>query len=47
MQQCEEHHIPGSLMLIDFEKALDSLDFNFIENALTYFNFGETLKKMD
>ena len=45
MQQCEEHHIPGLLMLINFEKASDSLAFNFIENALIYFNFGETLKK--
>ena len=32
-------------MLIDFEKEFDSLAFNFIENALTYFNFGETFKK--
>ena len=32
-------------MLIDFEKAFDSLAFNFIENALTCFNFGETFKK--
>ena len=44
MQQCEEHHIPGLLMLIDFEKAFDSLAFNLIENALTYFNFGDTFK---
>ena len=45
MQQCEEHHIPGLLMLIDFEKAFDSLSFNFTENTLTYFNFGETFKQ--
>ena len=40
MQFCEEHRIPGLLMLIDFEKAFDSLykSFNFIEKTLSFFN---------
>ena len=31
MQYCEERNIPGVLMLIDFEKAFDSVSFRFIE----------------
>ena len=45
MQYCEEHRIPGLLMLIDFEKAFDSLSFNFIEKTLEYFNFGVMFKE--
>ena len=33
------------LMTIDFEKAFDTLEFDFIEKTLDYFNFGTTLKK--
>ena len=45
MQYCEERNIPGLLMLIDFEKAFDSISFRFIEKTLLFFNFGETIKK--
>ena len=31
-------------MLIDFEKAFDSISFRFIEKTLLFFNFGETIK---
>ena len=34
---------PGLLMFIDFEKAFDSIEWAFIERALTYFNFGPSL----
>ena len=33
----------GLLMFIDFEKAFDSIEWAFIERALTYFNFGPSL----
>lgn len=34
--------MPGIIMLIDFEKASDSPDWNFINRTMKYFNFGET-----
>ena len=39
MQYCEEHKVPGFLMLIDFEKVFDSL--SFIGKTLSFLNFGE------
>ena len=32
--------LPGILLMIDFKKAFDSLEWNFITRALTHFNFG-------
>ena len=37
MQYCEERNIPGLLMLIDFEKAFDSILFRFIEKNTAFF----------
>ena len=34
----------GMLLLIDFEKAFDSLSWNFIEKALDLFNFKISIK---
>ena len=40
----EEKDIPGILLLIDFEKAFDSISWIFIEEVLTFFNFGNSIK---
>lgn len=40
MHFTEYNDIPGLLMLIDFEKAFDSISWNFIYKALEFFNFG-------
>ena len=45
MQYTEEQHIPGLLLLIDFEKAFDSLSWRFIDKVLGYFNFGPSIRK--
>ena len=43
MKYCEENNIPGLLMLIDFEKAFDSLSFDFILKTLDFFFFNLVL----
>ena len=40
-----EKHIPGILLLIDFEKAFDSISWRFMYKALEFFNFGTDLIK--
>ena len=36
--------IPGLLLIIDFEKAFDSISHDFIFQALDFFNFGDSIK---
>ena len=36
---------PGLLLLIDFEKAFDSLSWKFIQKVLSFFNFGFSIKR--
>ena len=43
MQLVEENNIPGLLLLIDFEKAFDSLSWSFMQKVLTSFNFGPSI----
>lgn len=38
-------NIPGLLLMVDFEKAFDSVSWNFILQVLNFFNFGESLKQ--
>ena len=45
MQKLDEEEGEGLLLLVDFEKAFDSLEWSFIERALNFFNFGESLRK--
>ena len=40
MKFVDEKNIPGLLLIIDFEKAYDSLSWSFMENALKSFKFG-------
>ena len=39
----ELHNIPGLLVLIDFEKAFDSMSWSFIYKFREYFGFGECI----
>ena len=43
MQLAEEQNIPGLLLLIDFEKAFDTVSWSFIHKMLTDFNFGPSI----
>ena len=41
----EKHNIAGLLLLIDFEKAFDSVSWRFIHETLSYFKFGPSIKR--
>ena len=45
IQYAKDNNKTGLLLLIDFEKAYDSISFNFINKTLKYFNFGNDLIK--
>lgn len=36
---------PGLILLVDFEKAFDTIEWSFIQRALAGFNFGEIFRK--
>jgi exonuclease III len=45
MNYCEKKEIPGLLLTIDFEKAFDTVEWEFINKALETFNFGKSFRK--
>lgn len=45
MHYLEEHNMTGLLLLVDFEKAFDSVEWDFIVKALKSFNFGPSICK--
>lgn len=45
MNFTEINNIPGLLIFIDFEKAFDSVSWNFPEKVMDFFNFGDSFKK--
>ena len=45
IQYATEKNIPGLLLFIAFEKALDSLDWSFIHDTLRSYGFGASLIK--
>lgn len=42
---CDVEKIPGMLVLLDFEKAFDSISWSFLKKALDFFNFGPDLQQ--
>jgi hypothetical protein len=45
IDKLEEDDIPGLLLLIDFEKAFDTVEWSFIEQTLQFYGFGPSLQK--
>jgi hypothetical protein len=41
IDKLEEDDIPGLLLLVDFEKTFDTVEWSFIENTLQFYGFGE------
>ncbi|KAL9983775.1 hypothetical protein ACROYT_G006002 [Oculina patagonica] len=44
MEQTELQGIPGILLLLDFRKAFDTIEWGFIQQTLKPFNFGSCLR---
>ena len=45
MQYLEHNNLIGQLMLVDFQKAFDSVSWNFLNRVLKLFNFGNEFCK--
>ena len=45
MHYTSENNIPALLLLVDFEKAFDSVSWGFINKTLKLFNYGEDIIK--
>ena len=45
IHECEAQNKAGLILLVDFEKAFDSLSWNFIHKILPKFNFRENFIK--
>ena len=42
-----QNNLPGIILLVDFEKAFDSISFEFIMTTLELFYFLDSFKEMD
>ena len=45
LEKLEKEDIPGLLVLLDFEKAFDTIEWAFIERTLQFYGFGPLLCK--
>ena len=45
MDFVDENDIPAILILVDFEKAFDRLEWKFIQESLQFFNFGPSIQQ--
>lgn len=43
VHNCNKSDIPGIILMVDFEKAFDSVSWKFIRNVLKFYNFGENI----
>lgn len=46
IEYANKKDITGLLLLLDFEKAFDSIEWSYIDNILELFNFGPTFRRL-
>ena len=44
MEHTKLHNIFGISLLLDFRNAFDTIEWSFLQNALNFFNFGDSIK---
>jgi hypothetical protein len=42
IEKMEEDDVPGLLVLLDFEKAFDTVEWSFLDKTLQFLGFGES-----
>ena len=42
---CNKKQKEALILLVDFQKAFDSITHNFIDSTLKFFGFGESIRK--
>ena len=47
LKKMEEDDIPGLLVLLDFKKAFDTVEWSFLYKILHFFGFGEPFLFLD
>ena len=45
LEQTKLQNILGILLQLDFQKAFDTIEWKFIQNAIAFFNFGESIQR--
>lgn len=45
LEQTKLQNIPGILLLLDFQKAFDTIEWSYIQNTLDLLNFGQSIKR--
>ena len=45
LEQTELQNVPGILVQLDFRKAFDTVEWPVIQQTLSKFNFGDTIKR--
>ena len=45
MEHTKLHNIPGILLLLDFRKAFDKIEWSFIQNTLNFLKIGDGIKR--
>ena len=45
LEQTKLHNIPGILLQLDFRKAFDTIEWEFIQRTIALFNFGRSIQR--
>ena len=45
LEQTKLRNIPGILLQLDFRKAFDTIEWDFIQRTIALFNFGESIQR--